>query len=561
MLTALRVRDLVLIEALDLDLHGGFSVMTGETGAGKSILVGAIGLALGARGRAELVRAGAEAAEVEALFDVRDEPDVRRRLAEAGWEVSEEILVRRVLSKEGRSRCWVNGHPVPQAMLSELARGLAELSSQHEHHALADPGTHLFALDAFGKLDAKRAAVAEAHAAVVAAAAEVARLAALGAARADRLALLRHRQGELEALAPKRGEEADLRAEVAVLRGASRLLEAARGGEEALYSGEGAAVEVVASAAARLREAAEVDPTLGPVATQLQEAQALVEDAADQLRRYADRLEADPGRLAWVEDRLAAFQKLRRLLGEREADLVDLLEDLRRQATEIESHDELATEAARARDSAHAVAAELARALTAKRKATARTLAKAFQRELSDLGMGGARIEVSVAPAEPGEPSVDGARLSPTGVDRVEFLIAPNAGEPARPLARIASGGELSRAALALKRALAGVGPVGTSVFDEVDAGISGAVADMVGRKLLEVSRHHQVLSVTHLPQVAALADAHFKVVKAKRRDRTVTEVVRLDDEARVEEIARMISGSRVTERARAAAAELIASR
>lgn len=548
----------MLIESLDLELHHGFNVLTGETGTGKSILVEAIGLALGSRGKANLVRAGAKAAEVEALFDITDDDDVKRRLSDAGWEIGDELLVRRYLPADGRSRSYLNGHPVPLTMLSSIARGLAELSSQHEHHTLADPTTHLFALDAFASLVARRYKVAAAFEEVMDATRELKRLQAREAERAQRVELLRYQLGHLKKLEPAAGEEEDLQREREVLHSAHKLLEAARAGEGALYSGEGAVCEVMSMVGERLREAAVIDASLSSVSDQVLEASAVVEDAADQLRRYADKFDADPERLELIDDRLALYSKLHRMLEPLEVDLSQRLQEIEGELDELDSHDELVSQAKTGLDAAIDRAGELARALSSKRKAAARKLARAFGSELSDLGMGKAKVEVRVEPAQGGEPSINGARLTETGVDRVEFLIAPNPGEPAAPLRSIASGGELSRAALALKRALAGVGPVGTYVFDEADAGISGAVADMVGRKIREVSGHHQVLCVTHLPQVAALADAHYCVSKRQRAKRTVTEIERLDSDGRVEEVAGMISGSRVTARARAAAAELI---
>ncbi len=560
MLTALRVRDLVLIESLDLELHRGFNVLTGETGAGKSILVAAIGLALGARGRARFVRTGAESAEVEALFDIADEPTVQRRVRDAGWEVGDELLLRRVVSIEGRSRSWINGHPVPQTMLANLAQGLAELSSQHEHHALADPTTHLFSLDAFASLESKRAAVTEAYRRVVEETKSVERLRALDAERATRMELLRYQSEQLARLDPVEGEEESLQQEREVLGSAQRLIEAARDGESELYGKDGATTEVLGRVVEVLRDTAVIDSELeGPLA-QLEEAQALVEDAADQLRRYADRFDADAdqARLEIIEDRLELYSKLRRMLAPFKDDLCQQRDRINEELVELDAHDERLGEAIAARDAALTQAGALAKVLSSKRHEASRKLATAFGLELSDLGMGQAEILVRVEPAKGGEPQIDGARLTETGVDRVEFLMAPNPGEPAAPLRSIASGGELSRAALALKRALAGVGPVGTYVFDEADAGISGAVADMVGRKLREVSVHHQVICVTHLAQVAALGDAHFKVEKRERGRRTVTEIGRLDRDGRIEEVAAMISGSQVTARSRAAAAELL---
>lgn len=558
MLAALRVRDLVLIEELDLELHRGFNVLTGETGAGKSILVSAMGLALGARGRAQLVRSSATGAEVEALFDIGDEPSVIERLVQAGWEDVEELLVRRYIPVEGRARCHINGHPVTLAMLESLSQGLAELSSQHEHHTLTDPSTHLLSLDAFARLESRRGEVTEAHGKVMRAYDDVLSLRKREQEQTQRDELLRYQLEQLRALAPERFEEAELKERRNVLMSAQRIMEAVRGGEEALYSGEGAVCETVTKVSEQIRGISAVDGSLVDLTAQLEEACALLEDGAEQLRRYADGFDDDPERLAFIEERLADHAKVRRLLGSPDIDLAEKLDLLEEELESRGTHDQQVAQAQERYEHELARAGKLASALSARRKTAARKLAKAFGRELKDLGMGGAKIEVRVERAHGGQPSIDGAHLSPHGVDRVEFLIAPNPGEPAGPLRSIASGGELSRAALALKRALAGVGPVGTYIFDEVDAGISGAVADMVGRKLREVSQHHQVLCVTHLPQVAALADAHYRVSKVRHKKRTVTKIVELDKEGRIEEVARMISGSEVTERSRAAAAELI---
>lgn len=561
MLAVLRVRDLVLIEALDLELHRGFNVLTGETGAGKSVLVTAIGLVLGARAKANLVRSGAETAEVEALFDISDEPEAQARLLAAGWPADEELLVRRVISAQGRSRCFVNGHPVPLSMLAELSAGLAELSSQHEHHALADAGTHLYSLDAFAKLVPGREAVAATYEEVMAASRELERLLSLESERAHRIELLRFQLDQLDELAPEAGEEEALRQERGLLRASTSLIEAASLGERELYSADGAVTEVLTQVIERIRQAASVDATLLELTAQLEEAQALLEDSADQMRRYADRFDVEPGRLEHIEERLAAYHKLHRVVEPSGSDLFERWEAVRAELASLDAHDDLVEQAKGALKRAIERSGALAKKLSARRKTAARKLARAFITELKDLGMGQASIEVRVEAAKGGEPSIEGARLTETGVDQVEFLIAPNPGEPAGPLRSIASGGELSRAALALKRALAGVGPVGTYVFDEADAGISGAVADMVGRKLREVAGHHQVVCVTHLPQVAALADSHFEVRKRQVKKRTVTAIEGLDEAGRIEAIAAMLSGSTVTEKARAAAAELIASR
>ncbi|MAQ14013.1 MAG: DNA repair protein RecN [Sandaracinus sp.] len=562
MLACLRVRDLAIIDALEVELGPGLNVVTGETGAGKSILVSALNLVLGARGRPELVRTGAENAEVEALFDLGDDPVLRARLEAAGIEPEEngELLVRRVVLASGRSRAYVNDRLTTASQLQTLAAGLADISSQHEHHTLTDPQTHLDYLDAFAGLAGEREVVATAHARLAEAARHLDDLRGRVRDRADREDLLRFQVQEIDELAPVVGEVEELEAERERLRHAEKLVSAAGGAEQVLYAEDGSITETLGRVAARVRQAADVDPALAGPASQLEEALTILEDAAGELGSYAREVDMNPQRLAEVEGRLDRLRRLCRKYGPRVEDVLAHRASAADELENLDQHEERILAAEKARDLALDDARTRARALSVKRKKKSKALGEAISKELGDLGMGGARVHVDLARLEGarGELEVDGARLSESGIDRCEFLIAPNTGEQARPLRKVASGGELSRALLAIKRVLTGLGPAGLYVFDEVDTGVGGAVAEVIGRKLAQVAEHHQVLCITHLAQIAVHGDAHFQVSKDVDEGRTRSTIERLSDEDRLEEIARMVGGVKITKRTRDAAAEML---
>ncbi len=558
MLTLLRVRNFAIIDELEVEFGPGLNVVTGETGAGKSILVGALQLVLGARARPETVRTGAERAEIEALFDLRGETALLARLAEAGIEPGDELVVRRVVESGGRTRAYLDGRLVTLAQLATLSSGLVDISSQHEHQRIADPGTHLGYLDAFAGLDGLREQVTVAVAALAARVAEAEALRQAARAALEREELLRFQLAELDKLDPRADEEPELVGEIARLRHADSLRAHLHRAEEALYTGDGSVTEALARICTELEAAARIDPSLEALVAPVEAARAELEDAGRSIGKSIRTVRVDPERLGEAEERLHQLRRLARRFGSLEAAVAH-------RATARSELDGLASAEDRlealeiARVQALEAAGTIARTLRARRQEQARALGGAISTELASLGMGEARVEVAVAPLEgDGNLSVDGARLGPTGMDRVEFLIATNPGEEPRPLRKVASGGELSRALLALKRVLAGLGPVGTYVFDEVDTGVGGAVAETIGRKLADVGKHHQVLCITHLPQVAAFGGTHLHVRKEVRDGRTRSRVHRLDPETRVEEIARMLGGATVTEAARRAAAELV---
>jgi DNA repair protein RecN (Recombination protein N) len=574
MLVQLTARNVVLFERLLLELGPGFNALTGETGAGKSMILDAFALVLGGRARPDIVRGGEREAEVEALFEIEPGSRVAAKLDAAGVPCAfeggkGELVVRRVVTTTGekkteaRSRAFVNGRLCTAAQLAELAADLCDVSSQHESVSLTDPATHIEYLDAFGKLAALRDSLAEEVDALAAIARELEEVRATDRGRAEREDFLGYQLREIVEVDPKVGEEAELENERGRLKHAEKIGAATRHAAERLYEGEGAICDELARLGSDIEAVAQLDASLDPIARTLESSRAELADAARALARYAEGVESNPQRLAEVEERLFRIQKLLRKHGPTTADLVAHKAQLEKDLEAIGTASDRAAALSEQRDAKLARVTADARALSKKRRAAADALADAIGRELSSLGMGRARVVVEVAPTPTTSESVtiDGARLGRSGIDRVEFLIAPNKGEDPRPLRRIASGGELSRALLALKRVLADRGPAGLYVFDEVDAGVGGAVAEVIGRAIADVARHRQVLCITHLPQIAALADTQFVVDKAEAKGRTTSSVRRLKDSERIDEIARMIGGVKVGDAAKRAAEEMLRAR
>ncbi|HXU74719.1 MAG TPA: DNA repair protein RecN, partial [Polyangia bacterium] len=506
MLTHLRITDFALLDDVEVEFGPGFNVLTGETGAGKSLLVEAVALLRGGRASADVVRSGAEEARVEAIFEPPHGPAAAalvERLGRAGIEpVDEGLVVRRVIGKSGRGRVYINNVLATAAALGDVAGVLIELAGQHEHQTLGDPAQHLAILDAFGGHDEELEAMAAAHARIDAAAR------ALGSAtldertRAEREEFLKFQLKELTDAKLEPGEDERLKLERERLRAAEKLLSAARRGEDAIYAREGAVAEELGTLGRELGELGRIDPELGRVGKQIDEARVTLEEAARDLRRYAEHLDADPERLAQVEERTDLLAKLMRKHRGDAQDVGALLKKRDALATELAdltSHEARRAELAAELHAARATASSLATALTAARQKVAKTLQQKVGAALAELAMAGARLvpAVSSTTAREGDDAAfvfDGRRLGASGWDRVEFQLAANKGDEPRPLHKIASGGELSRIMLALKRILSRADQVATYVFDEVDAGIGGAVADVVGRQIRAVAEDKQVL-------------------------------------------------------------------
>ena len=569
MLTHLRITDFALLDDVEIDFGPGFNVLTGETGAGKSLLVEAVALLRGGRASAEVVRAGAEEARVEAVFEPPHGPAaeaLKERLERAGIDPSEEgLIVRRIIGKSGRGRVYINNVLSTAAALGDVAGVLIELAGQHEHQTLGDAARHLAILDAFAGNEALLEAMAQAHARLQAAAQALGKTQLDERARAEREDFLRFQLKELDEARLEAADELErLKVERERLRAVEKLAGGAQRGEHVLYGREGAIVEELGAVGRELGELGRIDPELKRLGGQVDEARALLEDAAAELRRYADGLEANPERLQEVEDRLHLLGKLvRKHQASDVGQLIARRDALAAELAQLGSHEVERAELELALGQARAQAAQAAEALTQARKKAARTLATKVEKSLAELAMKGARLEAQLQPVVPREGDeaalvVDGRRIGPTGWDRAEFLLAANPGEEPRPLHRVASGGELSRIMLALKRILSRADQVATYVFDEVDTGIGGAVADVVGRQIRAVAEEKQVVCITHLAQIAAYGDTHFRVEKGADKGRVRTVVRRLDVKERREEVARMLGGAKVTDKARAHAEEML---
>jgi DNA repair protein RecN (Recombination protein N) len=523
MIRHLAISNLAVIESVSVEFERSFNVLTGETGAGKSMLVGAVGLLLGGRASQDLVRTGEDVATVEATFE---RPDGR------------ELVVRREVTAQGRSRAFVDGQPTTAAALRPIVAEHVELHGQHEHQLLLDPMTHVPWLDAWAGLEMQAAAVQRAWESLATAERALEQASMAAGERAARLELVEFHLAELRKAMPVAGEDETLAQTRDVLRHAGRLTALSAEAYAQLYDDEGSALSTLAQVWKRIQELASIDPTFAPYAAARDGIKAQLEDLALTLRDYHQHLDASPGRLQEVEDRLALLERLKRKHG-------PTLDDVLARMAALE-HDRAALDAGPGHRDAAEAAAAAARAaflraagdLSAARRRAAPRFAAAIEAELAELAMAGTSFELRLQTDEAP------AAWHAGGIDRGEFFLAPNLGEAPRPLARIASGGELSRVMLAFKTLGAGAQPKRTLVFDEVDAGIGGRAASVVGEKLRRLGETSQVLCITHLPPIAAQASTHFAIVKTVRGPRTITSVARLDQDSREREIARMMGGA-----------------
>ncbi len=561
MLRRLSIRNFAIIEHLEQEFHGGLSVLTGETGAGKSIIIGALNLLMGGRASAELVRSGFESATVAAWFDRPEDAELERRLEELGLGAEAELVFRREIRAEGRSRAWLNDRPVSVGVLGEIAARFVDISGQHQHQSLLRTENHLFLLDRFARLDALRETVSGLYAELLLRVRERERLLQASKNRREREDYLAFQVSELEKADPKAGEEAALEGERGLLRNAEKIRENLQAALSCFESDPGLS-GLCLRAERYLERGAEHAPEIGTLASRLGSARLELEDVEEALARFLGSLDADPGRLDEVEERLARLSRLGRKHGCTADELPEKLAAMRRELSEVRDVDDILEEMdARIRAASEAALAEALK-LSEKRRKAAKTLSGEIEGRLSGLGMARARFRINVSPrAEGAEDGVStrNRNLCATGLDEVEFLFGPNVGEALKSLAKIASGGELSRVMLAIKSVLLDLDPVELSVFDEADAGISGAVAQEVGARIRELSERRQVVCITHLPQVAAWASRHYRVEKTEEDGRTFTRIVDLLEKSdRVAELARLMSGSAAGNAARKAAEELL---
>ncbi len=551
MLRHIAIRDYAIIDQLEVSLQDGLTVLTGETGAGKSIIVDALGLVLGDRADTGAVRQGADSAEISASFDVNPGGAAAEWLNANDLSDAEDCILRRVVGADGRSRGYINGRPAPLGQMRELGELLVDIHGQHEHQSLLRRDIQMQLLDAHGGHQSAVSATAEGYEQWREADAAWTRLNEATKDRAARLELLRFQVRELEALGLAEGELEELEVEHARLANSGRLLEAA---QSALSLSDGDdevhARALLHQAASALEDVVELDPGLRTIHQLLEQALVNLGEGADDLRRWLDRFDLDPERKAFVEQRIGTAHQLARKHRILPGELPALLTAAQTELDDLDHADTRLEQMEKARQAALLTYQKASQTLHKARTKAAKVLSERISTAMQGLGMEGGRFEVQVAH--------DPSRLARAGGDQVEFLVATNAGQTPRPLAKTASGGELSRISLAIQVSAAHAATIGCLIFDEVDSGVGGAVAEIVGQRLRELAKGRQVLCVTHLPQVASQGHHHLRVLKKRSGDDTRTFIEPLSDDHRVEELARMLGGVKVTAATRETAREML---
>lgn len=561
MLRELRIKNFAVIDKAALDLGPGLNVLTGETGAGKTIVLNALGLISGGRVSSDIIRQGEDEASVEALFGALPEAH-RSKLLEGGYGNEDELVVKRVVSRSGKNRIYLNGSLCPLGFLSEVGGYLIHIYGQHEHQALLKPETHLKLLDSYAGLEGKSEEMKERYRALSLAWDSLKQAKEMLEKRKREEELLRSQLQEISQARLQAGEEEELKARKNILIHAEKLYQGCKEGEELLYEGEDALAGRLGRYVLRLRELANIDDGLNEAVELLNSSQAQLQEATAVLRRYTGKVQFEPGALEQLEDRLAEINRLKRKYNGAVEDILKIQEKVAEELKALDRGEEEIPALERIFEEARGSAWQIAEALSMERKRVAKKFKKEMEKEIEGLGMPGTIFEVRFLSEEGDgyEPPflVGGKKVTEQGMDQVEFYFSPNPGEAVKPLAKIASGGELSRLMLAIKSLVLTQGDIPTLLFDEVDAGIGGKVAEIVGKKLKKVAASHQVLCVTHLPQIAALADSHYVVQKEVAKGRTFTEVKKLNDKERVEEVARMLGGVKITEKTKRHAEEMV---
>ncbi|NCF51265.1 DNA repair protein RecN [Gammaproteobacteria bacterium] len=553
MLRSLQVSDFAIVDKINVEFGDGLTVLTGETGAGKSILVDALGLVLGERGGSQLVRNGAKRAEFSAEFEIAALPAVMSWLEEHALDAEESCLLRRVIGADGRSRAFINGVAVTMQQLKSLGECLLDIHGQHFHQSLGRRDVQRDLLDHCGGLVDQRRDTEQAYEHWRQLDEQLQRLQAADSDRDSRLELLAFQIQELDALDVAAGEFDELQAERQKLRHGARLAEGINAALATLSMNDaGNANDLVADTTRSIEALLEFDGALSEVRETLENVAIQVAEASDFLRRYGEGIDMDPNRREWIEDRIDAIQSVARKHRIEPGEIAALDAELRSEHDELSHAEELGVELQQQAAAAKAAYLKLARTLSTGRRKAAKSFSAAVTEAMHGLGMPGGVFEVALEHL----PDDD---AKPWGIDAIEFLISANPGQPPMAMSRVASGGELSRMSLAIQVIASDGSSIPTMVFDEVDSGVGGRVAEMVGRRLRELGAHRQVLCVTHLAQVASLADRHFRVSKVSDGQATRTGVQALGDEERTEEVARMLGGVEITQKTLEHAAEMLA--
>ncbi len=553
MLQELAIRNFAIIDDLQISFSNGLTILSGETGAGKSIIINAVNLILGSRATSKLIRSGYETAELEALFQVTNQTEIKKIMEDNGFDTENGLLIRRIISRKDRHRIYINGRLATIQLLSSITENLASISGQHAHQGLLKEDHHLMILDQFGGLMSLRNKVCQCFHEILPLIQNLNDLKAKKDRQAEHIQLLEFQKKEIMEASITLGEDVALDQERIRLKNRELLFQAVHHSTEELYSAQGAVIERLVAVKKGLDKAAQVDPELSSKATHMAEVTFQLEDIAEELRSYLKNLHIDENRLEAIEARLDTLAKLKRKYGTSLEAVLSRLEFIDHELSDIGNLSEHISEVRDRLSGLHDKLVKLTKTLSMKRKKTAEILALKVEKELATLKMPKTNFQVSFR-AIPADENTDpylttkGNAINETGADRVTFLIAPNVGEPLKPLSDIVSGGELSRIVLALKAILAGTASVETIVFDEVDSGIGGSVAEVVGKKLASLSRHHQIICITHLPQIAKFGDYHFNISKHVQRGRTITAINLLNNKERVKEMARMLGGEKITQ-------------
>ncbi|MEN9724332.1 MAG: repair protein RecN [Pseudomonadota bacterium] len=556
MLETLKIKNLAVIDTAEIPFEPGLNILSGETGAGKSIILEAVSLLLGSRASASWIRSGCDEAIVEGIFRLEELPEIQSRLSSLGFQEQEnrELLIKRTVHRSGKHRITINGELATLQNLQALGSGLIELCSQHEHQSLLKPQTQLELLDRYGKLDAIRSRYASAWNQLRALESQLTMIREAESSRLKRLDFLRFQIDELQAAKLQPGEENELQQEKALLQSAQSRSQLIHEIQAMLEGDESqSALQLLQRSTQKLLELSTLDERTLSLSSAIDRALAEVEDVSLSLQRYSRSIDADPDRLEGVQERLATLADLRRKYGEDSTQMLVTLKKLQEELSELEQAEATAETLDSEICQQKSITQELARQLSEGRAKVAQQLSKEVTRELHELNMPDARFQVQVRFF-----GLDLENYTSSGADEVEFLIQTNRGEVSQAIGKIASGGELSRLMLAIRQRIAGQSAIGVYLFDEIDSGMGGQTAFQVGKKLKSVARHHQVLCITHLPQVASFADHHLVVRKMTQGDRTLTEVHALTSKSKKEELARMLAGATLTKKSLENAQELL---
>jgi DNA repair protein RecN (Recombination protein N) len=563
MLEELSIRNFAIIDDLSIRFGEGLTILSGETGAGKSILINAVNLLLGSRASTTLIRTGAESAELEALFRISPSTNITRLMSEQGYDPLEGLLVRRIISRKDTNRIYINGRMASMQLLDALTENLASISGQHAHQGLLKEDQHLLILDQFGGLLELRSQFSKQYNALIPLLQHLERLVARQTHQSEQIELMQFQKQEIISAAIQPQEDIELEQEQRRLKHAARLHQVCFNAIEEIYGRQGAVIERLGELKKELKEAGRIDAAFMAQAETLEDITFRLEDIAGELRQHSQSIDNDPGRLERVEERLDLLNRLKRKYGGSLEAVQDHLETVNQALEGLENLADRIQETEAQIEEQHLHLAKLAVQLSEQRGAAAKRLSQIVVSELAELKMENTGFEVSLNRqaadnATPACLKVNDQVMTETGLDRASFMIAPNVGEMLKPLTSIASGGELSRVILAIKAILAQTDSVETIIFDEVDAGIGGGVAEQVGEKLAQLGEHHQVICITHLPQIAKFGRHHYHISKRISGGRTHTVIHHLDEAARLKEIARMLGGADITAATLAHARELL---